>query len=106
MNAFTDESPEVRLEDWLPALLRATEWNGWTHEECLMQLAGHLRGRALQEWNLLTDDERATYATAVAALRRRLDPGSKAMAAQDFRHISQGEGEGVSSFIRRLERTF
>ena len=28
------------------------------------------------------------------------------MAAQDFRHITQGEGEGVSSFIRRLEWTF
>ena len=28
------------------------------------------------------------------------------MAAQDFRPISQDEGEGVSSFIRRRERTF
>jgi len=45
-----------------------------------------------------------TYDTAVTALRRWLDPGSKAMAAQDFRHISQKES--VSNFIWRLERTF
>ena len=28
------------------------------------------------------------------------------MAAQDFCHCSQSEGESVSDFIRRLERTF
>ena len=31
----------------------ASSWNGWTPEELLMQFAGHLRGRALQEWNQL-----------------------------------------------------
>jgi len=25
-------------------------WNEWTEEELLLQLAGHLRGRTLQEW--------------------------------------------------------
>ncbi len=40
------------------------------------------------------------------ALRGRLDPGSKATAAQDFRHTSQGEGESVSDFIRRIEKMF
>ena len=39
-------------------------------------------------------------------MRDRLDPGGKAMAAQDFRHCSQSEGENVGDFIRRLERTF
>lgn len=106
VDAFTGETPEVRLDDWLPALQRAAEWNGWSQAELLIQLAGHLRGRALQEWNLLGRDERTAYGTAVAALRSRLDPGSKAMAAQDFRHISQRENESTSSFIRRLERTF
>ena len=106
VDAFTGENPEVRLDDWLPALQRAAEWNIWGQDELLIQLAGHLRGRALQEWNLLGGSERGTYDTAVTALRSRLDPGSKAMAAQDFRHISQKEGESVSNFIRRLERTF
>ena len=40
------------------------------------------------------------------ALRSRLETGSKAMAAQEFRHCSQAPGEGVADFIRRLEKTF
>ena len=71
-----------------------------------MQLAGHLRGRALQEWNLIPPGERQTYQSSTAALRMRLDPGNKTLAAFDFRHITQKETESVSDFIRRLERTF
>ena len=37
---------------------------------------------------------------------RTLDPGSRALAAQDFRHTHQGASENVATFIRRLERTF
>ena len=40
------------------------------------------------------------------ALKLRLDPGSRALAAQDFRHTSQGDHKRVANFIRRLERTF
>jgi len=71
-----------------------------------MQLAGHLRGRALQEWNLLGEGDKETYAEAMQALRSRLDPGGRALAAQDFRHTVQGETEGVADFIRHLECTF
>ena len=46
---FTGEDPEVQFEDWLPTLERTAVWNGWTDEEALIQLAGHLRGRALIE---------------------------------------------------------
>ena len=35
-----------------------------------------------------------------------MDPGSKALAAQDFRHATQDENEKVSDFIRHLEKTF
>ena len=48
IDAFDGESPDVLFEDWLPALQRAAEWNSWSKEEALIQLAGHLRGRALQ----------------------------------------------------------
>lgn len=65
---------------------------------------GHLKGRALQEWNLLPADERKTYQGGIAALGSRLDPGSKIMAAKDFRHASQEETEKVGDFIRRLEK--
>ena len=105
VDVFTGEHPEILLDDWLPALQRAATWNGWTQQEHLMQLAGYLRGRALQEWSLLDQKEKDSLDTAIASLRRRLDPGSKTLAAQDFRHTLQ-EGESVSDFIRRLERTF
>ena len=106
VDAFSGENPEVRFDDWLPALKRAADWNSWDKDELLIQLAGHLRGQALQEWNLLGATEREAYDTAVTALRSKLDPGSRAMAAQDFRHLMQRESESVSNFVRRLERTF
>ena len=106
VDAFTGEEAELRLEDWLPTLERAASWNGWTQEELLMQFAGYLRGWALQEWNLLGPEDRETYETATQALRTRLDPGGRALAAQDFRHTVQRESEAVGDFVRRLERTF
>ena len=106
LTSFTGENQEVCIDDWLPALERASTWNGWTEEERLMQLAGHLHGRALQEWNLLSDGDKGSYADATQALHNRLDPGGRALAAQDFRHTVQGETELVADFIRRLEHTF
>ena len=72
----------------------------------LIQLAGHLNGRARQEWSLLGESKTSDYEKAVRALRARLDPGSKALAAQDFRHAAQEESEKVNDFIRRIEKTF
>ena len=46
VDAFTGESPDILLDDWFPALQRAADWNGWSSTETLIQLAGHLRGRA------------------------------------------------------------
>ena len=39
-------------------------------------------------------------------MRNRLDPGSRVVAAQDFRHVAQRDGESVSDYIRRLEQLF
>ena len=82
---FSGEDSENTLDDWLPALVRAADWNGWTKPELLIQLAGHLKGRARQEWSLLPETEKSEYKKGVRALRARLDTGSKALAAQDFR---------------------
>jgi len=54
IDAFTSEDAEIRFDDWLPTLERATTWNNWTESEALMQFAGYLHGRALQEWNLMS----------------------------------------------------
>ena len=106
VDPFTGEDLEVRLDDWLPSLERARVWNDWTEDELMMQLAGHLRGRALQEWSLLDREVRRSYTPAIEALRLRLDPGSRTLAAQEFRHTSQGDEEKVADFIRRPEWTF
>lgn len=71
-----------------------------------MQLAGHMRGRALQEWSLIDTESKKKYNVATTLLCTRLDPGSRTLAAQDFRHTVQREDEPVPDFIRRLERTF
>ena len=47
-----------------------------------------------------------TLEDAVAALRGRLDPGSRALVAQDFRHAAQRENEAVADYISRLEQLF
>jgi hypothetical protein len=86
----------------MPGLLRAAEWNDWSEHETLIQLAGHLRGRALQECGLLTAREKKSLEDVTAAMRSRLDPSSRELAAQDFRHTSQQERESVADFIRRL----
>ncbi|XP_065915676.1 myosin-13-like [Dysidea avara] len=103
---FTGENPEVTLDEWLPSLQRASNWNGWTSEETLIQLAGHLKGQALQEWNLLEDSDKVGWKEAAKVLQSRLEHGNRTMAAQEFRHLRQGTTETVSEFIRRLERTF
>ena len=106
IDPFTAEDVGITFDDWLPILERAAIWNEWTPEESLMQLAGHLRGRALQEWKLLLPDDRKAYQAAVKALKERLDPGNQTLAALDFRHTSQKVNESVADFIGRLEQVF
>ena len=65
-------------------ILLELKWNGWSSEEQVIQLAGHLKGRALQEWNLLGKGQVQNYEEAVLALRERLDPRSRVLASQDF----------------------
>ena len=91
----------IHLHNWLPSLQPAANWNGWTEEEQLIQFAGHLKGRALAEWNLLTAEETRTVEEAAKSMRDRLDPCSKVMAGQDFRRTMQGDGECVSVDLKR-----
>ena len=61
-----------------------------------MQIAGYLRGRALQEWKLLGPTDKTTYHSIVRVLRGRLDPRNQTLAAIDFCHTSQKSSETVS----------
>ena len=103
---FSGEEPAILLEDWLPSLERAAAWNGWSVQDKLIQLPGYLKGRALQEWHLLSCVEQQSYQTAVDALESRLDPRNRTMAAQEFRHSIQRQGESVAEFIRRIEKAY
>ena len=69
----------------------------------MIQLAGHL---PLQEWTLLRTAEKETLKAVTSALRSRLDLTSMALAAQDFRHASQHEGESVPDYISRIEQLY
>ena len=106
VDSFSGEDVTVRLDDWVPALKRAAAWNHWSVDDQLLQLAGHLHGRALQEWDLIPDADKAQLESAIGALRERLELGGRMLAVQDFRHASQREDEPVSDFVSRLERSF
>ena len=106
VDPFCGEVAGMTFDDWYPSLKRAAHWNQWTDEDTLIQLAGHLRGRALQEWTLLREAEKETLADAATSLRSRLDPGSRALVALDFRHAAQRQSENVADYISRLEQLF
>ena len=36
IDPYTGEDPEVRVNDWFPALRRAASWNAWSEEETLI----------------------------------------------------------------------
>ena len=44
IDVYTGESYELLLDDWLPSLDRAAEWNAWSEDEKLLQLTGLLIG--------------------------------------------------------------
>ena len=53
----------------------------WTEEEKLLQLAGYLQKKALQEWNLMSETQKHSFKIAAKEMQNRLDPGSKTLAA-------------------------
>ena len=106
IDTFTGVNCDVLWVDWVPTFERAAHWNNWSEDEKLLQLAGYLRKKALQEWNLLSATQKSSFIVATEEMQNRLDPGSKALAAQDFRHTVHSPTESVSDFIRRLEQVF
>ena len=106
IDELTAEDKTVTSDDRLPILERAATWNGWSKEESLMQLIGHLRGRALQEWKLIDAKHKITNESAMSALRDRLDPDDWTLAALDFHYASQKATESISDFVTHVEKVF
>ena len=61
VDLYTGDDPEVWWEDWLSTFERGASWNKWTNEEKVIQLARHLRQKALLEWNLIGETDRNVY---------------------------------------------
>ena len=91
---------------WTIGWLATNTRNTWSKEEHLIQLDGHLQGTALQEWNLLTAEEKSNWDTAVKALRGRLEPRDRALATQNFWHATQKNSKTMADYICRMERAF
>ena len=88
VNPFSGEHETVRLDDRVPALQRAAIWNGCFEADLLLQCVGHLGGRALKVWKLLSEDRKSIFCTTVNTLREGLDPGGWMLAVQDFHHAA------------------
>ena len=106
IDPFAGDDKSPRFEEWLPSLERAADWNAWTDEQKLLQLAGNLRGRAVQEWSLIPAEDRTTFSDTVKSLRVRVDPEDRVLPGQDFRHARQEASEFVADYFRCLERLF
>ena len=57
--------------------------------------------KAVQEWNLIREDEKKSYESPV---KERRDGGNRVFAVEDFHHTTQREDESVPHFIRQLEQ--
>ena len=55
VDSFKDSDPELRFDNWLATLERVANWNGWSKDEKLMQLAGHLCGKAACEYTVYNE---------------------------------------------------
>ena len=78
VDPYSAESEDERWDDWLPSFERAAQWNGWTDSDAL---AGHMRGKARQEFLLLPERDKTSYNCAVMVMRCPLETGSKTLAA-------------------------
>ena len=103
VEAFTGDEATVHCDNWLPTLERAATWNNWSEQEKLIQLAGHLCGKAQREWDLMTKRSKVFFSAADKALRATLDSGIGAVAVQDFRHLSQQTAVGCWLYMPTIE---
>ena len=77
VDSFKGSDPELRFNEWPIGIV------GMSKDENLMQLAGHLCGKAAYEYSLSSSEEKQSFITALQALRVRLDSGSCLLAAQE-----------------------
>ena len=62
VDSFSGGSLDVLWEDWIPTLEQAVLWK--MRKSCCNCMVSQLRGKAQQEWALLPEDQKATFAKA------------------------------------------
>ena len=75
-DAFSGE-PMESWDDWLGHFESVAKVNGWDENTCLLWLEVRLTGKAHNAWRRLSNEARAQYSTAKAALRKRFEPDSR-----------------------------
>ena len=75
-DAFAGE-PAESWDDWLGHFESVAKVNGWDENTCLLWLEVRLTGKAHNAWRRLSDEAKAQYGTAKAALRKRFEPDSR-----------------------------
>ena len=75
-DAFSGE-PMESWDDWLGHFESVAKVNGWNENTCLLWLEVRLTGKAHNAWRRLSNEARAHYSMAKAALRKRFEPDSR-----------------------------
>ena len=69
--AFTGESEEENFKRWLESFEDRAKVAGWSPEQSLYQFKCHLSKTALQAFHLFSKEDRANYASALTAMKKR-----------------------------------
>ena len=72
-DAFSGK-PAESWDDWLGHFESVAKVNGWDENTCLLWLEVQLMGKAHNAWRRLSNEAKAEYSTAVAALRKCFEP--------------------------------
>ena len=75
-DAFSGE-PMESWDDWLGHFESVAKVNTWNENTCLLWLEVRLTGKAHNAWRRLSNEARAHYSTAKAALRKRFELDSR-----------------------------
>ena len=102
-DTFSGEKSDLR--DWLCHFEIVSRWNEWTEREKGCNLAGSLRGSALQVLGELPVENVEDYQSILQVLKRRFDPNEKENQWRvEFRNRKKGKDESVTEFGFALGR--
>ena len=86
--------PTASWDEWIGHFESVARINGWDNATRLLWLEVRMTGKAQSAWRRLTNEVKAHYETAKAALRKRFEPESKReLYAVEFQTRKRRHGE-------------